>query len=366
MKSQAAQAKLLGMRDQGLGEVLRGKREASVGFKWRVRLAARLADSEGTGNWHIEPDRKKNDYFHVVFPTDTMLEFRGGKVLAWSVLRPDHDMRVRFASVPPAGWGEPELTTLEGDEPAGWGAPELTTLEGDKPAGVWELRVGADRRGITVSDLSPGGEGRPQWQLSPESVPGSFALPPALPGDTELFSQSFGTGVRGASGSTHLPAGGADPVHRLLRWLANPDGPALEAWQESLTLLEKKHQATSPQAKASLLGMRDQGLGEVLRGKREASVGFKWRVRLAVHLTDPEGTGTGSEGTRNWRIETDQKKGDHFHVVFGETTMLEFHGGDVRGWSVLRPGHDMRVRFASVLARAGTGPGRLRAGRHQS
>ena len=63
---------------------------------------------------------------------------------------------------------------------------------------MWELRVGADRRGITVSDLSPGG-GEGRVAASPESVPGSFALPPALPGDTELFSQSFGTGVGGAS-----------------------------------------------------------------------------------------------------------------------------------------------------------------------
>ena len=68
-----------------------------MGFKWRVRLAARLADPEGTGNWRIETDRKRGDYFHVVFPTGTMLEFRGGNVLGWSVLRPDHDMRVRFA-----------------------------------------------------------------------------------------------------------------------------------------------------------------------------------------------------------------------------------------------------------------------------
>ena len=241
----------------------------------------------------------------------------------------------RTPSVPPsvgrAGGRVPSRLAPAGTPDTGLSRPVAAGAAAGVGAGVpgQASTAGPDPRDATPVDLPP--VDLPPVGLPPVDLP-PVGLPPVdLP-------------------AVPVPGGGADPVHRLLRWLANPDGPALEAWQDSLTLLEKKHQATSPQAKARLLGMTERGLSAVLQGKREASVGFKWRVRLAVHLTDPEGTGTGSEGTRNWRIETDWKQGDYFHVVFGETTMLEFHGGDVRGWSVLRPGHDMRVRFASVLA----------------
>ena len=82
---------------------------------------------------------------------------------------------------------------------------------------MWELRVGADDRSVTVSGLSPGGERMPQWQLSPEQLPQLFALPPALPGDTELFgwrisgpgSSSCPGPVRGWRGRP--PPAGPDP-----------------------------------------------------------------------------------------------------------------------------------------------------------
>ncbi len=359
-KSQQAKARLLGMSTNALGSVVRGKAEASAGFKWRVRLAAHLAGSKDTGNWQIKTDWKSRDYFRVVFGETTMLEFRGGNLLGWSVIRPGgQDMRVRFDYVPAEGWGE----------------PELTTLKGDKPAGVWELRVGADRRGITVSDLSPGGEGRPQWQLSPEQLPWPFAPPPAVPGNTDLYSRRFGTGIGGVSRtgtgvSGHaspagpdprdaipaglspvpVPGGGADPAHQLLDWLENPDRPGPGAWNDSLTLLETtKHKAKSLSAKAMLLGMNRSALHLIVQGKREASAGFKWRVRLAAHLANSKDTD--SEGTRNWHIKTDRRQGDYFNVVFGETTMLEFRGGNLLGWSVIRPGgQDMRVRFDYVPA----------------
>ncbi|MET9915356.1 hypothetical protein ABZZ74_53740, partial [Streptomyces sp. NPDC006476] len=164
-------------------------------------------------------------------------------------------------------------------------------------------------------------------------------------------------GAAGDDLATRLSQAGADPAHRLLDWVHQQDGADLEAWTASLRRLATRHKTYTQLADS--LGVSLAWLSPVLNGKEPASKSFKWRVRVAVRLTDTENAG-------KWSIKTHSNR-MRFNVFFDDThTALEFGGGGVTAWKVVLPDTDMLVRYSrlspgwddepQLMTRGGTRP----------